>query len=253
MRSIIAVMTLVLMLLSTPSIHAQKTKKSGGKNPYVNEKFTAKDGTSIEYKIMAPKTIEDGRKYPLILALHGRGGSTAAAAKLASTELREKFPCFVMVPESTKDGNWVQSPRRAKKKKSSKAMLPAALEALDALIKKHPIDTNRIYVTGQSMGGVGTFGAISLRPKMFAAAIPVAGGWDPAEADKLKNIPIWVFHGDNDKVVPTQYSQDMVAALKEAGGSPKYTEFKGVGHSSWGRTYDSSDTWDWLFKQKKNQ
>ena len=91
MRSIIAVMTLVLMLLSTPSIHAQKTKKSGGKNPYVNEKFTAKDGTSIEYKIMAPKTIEDGRKYPLILALHGRGGSTAAAAKLASNELREKF------------------------------------------------------------------------------------------------------------------------------------------------------------------
>ena len=101
------------------------------------------------------------------------------------------------------------------------------------------------------MGGVGTFGAISLRPDFFAAAIPIAGGWDHSDASKIKHLPIWVFHGDSDKVVPTKYSQEMVAALKKAGGNPQYTEFKGVSHDSWNRTYDSEETWEWLFKQRK--
>lgn len=243
----------IAFLFSSSSIQAQRTIKREAEQPSAVEKFTAKDGTLINYKIQAPKTIEKGHNYPLVLALHGRGGSTAAAPKLSSDELRTKFPCYVMVPASTKEGNWVQSPRRTKKKQTTKAMLPAALEALDTLIKKYPIDTQRIYVTGQSMGGVGTFGAISLRPNFFAAAIPVAGGWDPSEAAKLKHIPIWVFHGDNDKVVPTKYSQDMVAALKKAGGNPKYTEFKEVGHNSWNRTYDAPETWEWLFRQRKNK
>lgn len=225
----------------------KKTLKKG----FSLEKFTAKDGTSIEYKILSPKTMESGRTYPLVLALHGRGGTTVAAPKLASDEFRTKFPCFVMVPESTKAGHWARP--AAAEKKTTKAMLPAALEALDAVIKKHPVDTQRIYVTGQSMGGGGTFGALSLRPNFFAAAVPVAGGWDPSEADRLKHVPIWVFHGDNDKRVLPKYSRDMVAALKKAGGDPKYTEFKGVGHNSWNRTYDSLATWQWLFKQQKNK
>ena len=252
MRPNVLLMLLMGFLFSGSSVQGQTSTKQNVKKPLEVKKFTATDGTVIEYKFMSPMKLEEGQKYPLVLALHGRGGNTAAAPKLGSDELRDKFPCFVMVPASTKAGNWVPSPRRTKKKQSTKPMLPAALEALDALIKKHPIDTERIYVTGQSMGGVGTFGAISLRPNFFAAAIPVAGGWDPSEAEKLKHIPIWVFHGDNDKVVPTKYSQDMVAALKEAGGNPKYTEFEKVGHNSWGRTYDSPETWEWLFSQRKN-
>ena len=249
--NILAIVCMAL-LFSCSSAEAQKSRKQEAKRPSSLKKFTAKDGTSIEYKIISPEAIEEGRKYPLVLALHGRGGNTAAAPKLASDELRTKFPCFIMVPESTKAGNWANPPKRTKRKQAIKAMLPAALEALDALIKKHPIDTQRIYVTGQSMGGVGTFGAISLRPDFFAAAVPIAGGWDPSEAAKLKDVPIWVFHGDQDKVVPTKYSQEMVTALKAAGGTPKYTEYKGVGHDSWSRTYDAAETWDWLFKQRKN-
>ena len=247
----IFVVILMALLFSSSSAQAQKPVKKEEKKPSSLKKFTAKDGTSIEYKILSPQKIESGNKYPLVLALHGRGGNTAAAPKLGSDELRTKFPCFVMVPESTKAGNWAKPAKRSKEKQTTKAMLPAALEALDALIKKHPIDTQRIYVTGQSMGGAGTFGALSLRPNLFAAAVPIAGGWDPSEADRLKHVPIWVFHGDNDNVVPTKYSQEMVAALKKAGGDPKYTEFKGVGHNSWDRTYDSLATWQWLFKQQK--
>ncbi len=101
------------------------------------------------------------------------------------------------------------------------------------------------------MGGAGTFGAMSLRPDIFAAAIPVAGGWDPKDAGKMNNIAIWVFHGDKDKVVPTDYSRTMVEAIKKAGGSPKYTEYEGVGHNSWSKAYASPETWEWLFQQKR--
>ena len=132
-------------------------------------------------------------------------------------------------------------------------MLPIALEAMDAFMKSHPVDRNRVYVTGQSMGGIGTFGALALRADTFAAAIPIAGGWDPKDAGKMKNVPIWVFHGDQDKRVPTQYSRDMVDAITKAGGKPKYTEYEGVGHDSWTTTYSAAETWDWLFKQNRNQ
>ena len=130
-------------------------------------------------------------------------------------------------------------------------MLPAALEAMDAFIEKHPIDPDRVYVTGQSMGGAGTFGAMFLRPNVFAAAIPVCGGWVPKDAGKMKNIATWVFHGDNDKVVPTDYIRNMVEAIKKSGGSPKYTEYEGVGHNSWSKAYASPATWKWLFQQTR--
>ena len=132
-------------------------------------------------------------------------------------------------------------------------MLPSALEAMAAFIEKHPIDPDRVYVTGQSMGGAGTFGAMFLRPDAFAAAIPVAGRWDPKDAGKMKNIAIGVFHGDQDKVVPTDYSRAMVDAIRKAGGSPKYTEYEGVGHNSWSETYASPETWKWLFQQERTR
>ena len=251
MRPNVLLILLMGLLFSGSFVQAQTSTKQNVKKPLELKKFTATDGTAIEYKFMSPMKLEEGQKYPLVLALHGRGGNTAAAPKLASDKLRAKFPCFVLVPESTKAGHWLTPKNRTQRKRPTKAMLPAALEALDAFIKKHPVDTERVYVTGQSMGGVGTFGAISLRPDFFAAAIPIAGGWDPSDASKIKHLPIWVFHGDRDKVVPTKYSQEMVAALKKAGGNPKYTEFKGVSHDSWNRTYDSEETWEWLFKQRK--
>lgn len=239
----------------------EKTRKSKSTAPtrnqhYVKHTFNAKDGTVIDYWIMSPANVEEGRKYPLVLALHGRGGSTVAATELGSNALREKFSCFVMAPASTADGHWARPTgfgKTRKKGRNTKAMLPAALEAMDALIEKHPIDPDRVYVTGQSMGGAGTFGAMFLRLDVFAAAIPVCGGWDPKDANKMKNIAIWVFHGDKDKVVPADYSRNMIAALRRAGGSPKHTEYEGVGHNSWSQTYASPETWEWLFQQRRTR
>lgn len=237
----------------------QNARKSKSTAPtrnehYVKHTFKAKDGTAIDYWIMSPTKIEEGRQYPLVLALHGRGGNTEAATALGSKALREQYACFVMAPASTSEGHWARPTgfgKIRKKGRNTKAMLPTALDAVSAFMEKHPIDSDRVYVTGQSMGGAGTYGAMFLRPDMFAAAVPVCGGWDPKDAGKMKDMAVWVFHGDNDKVVPTDYSRNMVEALKKAGGSPKYTEYQGVGHNSWSRTYESSETWKWLFQQKR--
>lgn len=246
-----AVLTIALLVASTVGGQQDKSKAPTGNKHFVKSTFKAGDGTGIDYWFMAPAKIDEGKKYPLVLALHGRGGNTTAATVLGSDGSREQYPCFVMAPASTKAGNWAVPGDVGKRK--VKAMLPAALEAMDAFIEKHPIDADRVYVTGQSMGGYGTFGAIAHRPDAFAAAIPVCGGWDAKDAGKMKHIAIWVFHGDKDKTVPTERSRIMVEALKAAGGSPKYTEYKGIGHNSWTKAYASPETWKWLFSQKRKK
>jgi predicted peptidase len=101
------------------------------------------------------------------------------------------------------------------------------------------------------MGGFGSFGAVALSPQTFAAAIPICGGWAPGDAAKMKDVALWVFHGDADGTVPVERSRSMVEALKQAGGSPKYTEFPGVGHNSWSKAYALPETWEWLFAQRR--
>ncbi len=114
-------------------------------------------------------------------------------------------------------------------------------------------DPVRLYVTGHSMGGVGTWGLIANHPEKFAAAIPVAGHWSPADAAKIANIAIWAFHGDEGEAVLVSGSRDMIDALKKKATlpEPKYTEFPGIGHGSAGPAYAMLDLWDWLFMQRK--
>jgi predicted peptidase len=126
------------------------------------------------------------------------------------------------------------------------------LELMDKVIDEYPINIKRIYVTGLSMGGFGTWDLISRIPERIAAAAPVCGGGDETQAAKLVNIPIWVFHGADDPVVPTDRSRHMVQAIKDAGGTKiKYTEYPGVGHGSWKPAYADPEFLKWMFKQKK--
>ncbi|HHK42169.1 MAG TPA: phospholipase [Planctomycetaceae bacterium] len=235
-------------------VRGRQTQAPTRSKHYERHTYKAKDGTSIDYWLMSPAEVQSGQKYPLVLALHGRGGTTTAATVLGSEKYRRQFPCFVIAPVSTRQGVWARARKTigsGNRKKAGKEMLPAAIEALESLLEKYPIDRDRIYVTGQSMGGFGTFGALVQRPDLFAAGIPVAGGWAVRDAEKIKDTPLWVFHGDKDNVVPTELSRNMVEAIRKAGGHPKYTEFAGVGHNSWSRAYASPRTWDWLFAQKR--
>jgi len=225
---------------------------------YKQLEFKSKEGVTLDYWLMKPAKVEKQKTYPLVLALHGRGGNTEAATVLGSAEMRTKHPCFVIAPAVTTAYNWaspkdLQTVKRGSRKVERKPRLPTVLEMLAAVTREYPVDPNRVYVTGQSMGGAGTFGAIATSPQTFAAAIPVCGGWDPADAEKMKNVAIWVFHGDSDRVVPTERSRAMVAAIKQAGGSPKYTEYPGVRHNSWTKTYAAASTWEWLFAQRRTK
>ncbi len=216
---------------------------------YQKHEFTGKESGKLSYWLMRPATIEPEKKYPLVLALHGRGGNTEAASVLGSDALRKDHPCFVLAPAATRAGVWAVPANLARLR--GQPQLPLALEALNKVMADHPIDPHRVYVTGQSMGGFGTYGALAASPQVFAAAMPICGGWDVTQAAKFKDIPLWAFHGDADTTVPVERSREMVESLKRAGGTPKYTEYAGVGHNSWSRTYASPETWQWLFAQKR--
>jgi predicted peptidase len=128
--------------------------------------------------------------------------------------------------------------------------MPELVEMLEAVIREHGGDSQRVYVTGQSMGGVGTWGLIAAHPDRFAAAVPVCGLWNPEDAARMKSVAVWAFHGAEDPTVPVGGSRDMIAALKSAGASPRYTEYPGVGHSSWPQAYATTEMWEWMFSQR---
>ncbi|MEM9481591.1 MAG: prolyl oligopeptidase family serine peptidase, partial [Verrucomicrobiota bacterium] len=120
------------------------------------------------------------------------------------------------------------------------------------LIERAPVDRNRIYLCGFSMGGYGTWGLLAREPELFAAGIPVAGGGSPNNGPKIKDIPIWAFHGENDDSVKVDQSRNLVKAIEDAGGSKvKYTEFKGEGHLISGKVFSDEETHEWLFEQAK--
>lgn len=224
--------------------------------------FTGADGGKLNYRLLKPKDYDPNRKYPLVLFLHGageRGDDNAkqlvhGANDFASDEVMAKYPAFFVAPQCPTGQKWVEvdwgadSHTMPKEPSQPLGLTKAALAALE---KEFSIDADRVYVTGLSMGGYGSWDAIQRWPKVFAAAAPVCGGGDPAGAKAMASIPIWAFHGSADTAVKPQRSRDMIAAIKAAGGSPKYTEYPGVGHNSWAQTYSNPEFYAWLFAQKR--
>jgi dienelactone hydrolase len=127
----------------------------------------------------------------------------------------------------------------------------AVIAALEDTLQREPIDPARISLTGLSMGGYGSWDLAARMPERFAAVLPICGGGDEATAAKIKDLPIWCFHGDADTAVRVERSRTMIEALRAAGGAPKYSELAGVGHDSWTPAYRDPDVLAWLFAQKK--
>jgi predicted peptidase len=127
---------------------------------------------------------------------------------------------------------------------------------LDDVMKEYKADASRVYLTGLSMGGYGTWSLAAAHPEKWAAIAPICGGVRDAAAvtataEKIKDIPCWCFHGGADPTVKPEKSREMIEAIKKAGGSPKYTEYPGVGHNSWEKAYATPELWTWLAEQKK--
>lgn len=214
-------------------------------HPYVSDD----EKVSFAYYFLAPEKIEDGEKYPLILVLHERSGHAFGAYILADQILKKNMKAFVVMPSMPERiDNWSKKAFDGEDKRP----IDHVARLVKKLIAEKQVDPARVYVTGYSMGGFGTFAMLANYPDLFAAGIPVCGGWDVPDAPKFKDKPLWVFHGVEDDNVPVQYSRDMVTAIMQAGGHPQYTEYPGVGHASWLYAYREPDIWDWLLKQSLN-
>jgi predicted peptidase len=251
-------------------LFALASAQTGALNPEMEkllEKQTfTKGAANLPYRMLKPDgyTQAGTNRYPLVIFLHGigeRGTDNRRQLRNGVEELvtdasRKKHPCFLVVPQCPRDKLWCEVTPTGTRPNLPLAQSPTepaalVLELIDAVCKEYRVDTDRIYLTGVSQGGYGTWDLIAREPALFAAAMPVCGGGDPAQAEKLTELPIWAFHGDEDPLVPVERSRDMIAAIKHAGGEPKYTEYKGVGHESWTPTYKNVDVLEWLFRQKK--
>lgn len=233
-------------------------------NDLLEKREFKKGKATLLYRLMKPATVAEKTSYPLVIFLHGageRGNDNTAQIKhgvgdFASAANREKYPCFLIAPQCPRDRWWVDGTRPSRKPVASdRASEPGALvlALIDELVKEFPIDRERIYLTGLSMGGYGTWELLCRKPELFAAGMPICGGGDVKRADKLAKIPIWVFHGDKDTAVPVARSREMVEEIKKAGGEPKYTEYPGVGHDSWTQSYRNPDVLAWLFAQRRTK
>jgi len=224
--------------------------------PYKEEVF--------KYQLLRPAKVEPGKVYPLVFFLHGageRGDDNRVQLKylpdyMAEPKMREAYPCFLIAPQCRKGKQWVNAPWGAKKStpmaEKPSDQLQVAIRILEGAMRDLPVDRKRIYLTGLSMGGYGTWELAMRHPDWFACAAPLCGGGDERGAKRLVGLPIWAFHGGKDGVVPTVRSQVMTAAIREAGGTVKYTELEGMGHGIWNHVYrDPKGVIPWMFQQVK--
>lgn len=207
----------------------------------------------MRYRLFKPLNFDPAKTYPLVLSLHGGGprrrfedllepfspGFAYGLGRLVSPDTQTRHAAFVVAPWSG-GGGWDANNLRL------------VMDILAALRAEYKLDTNRFYLTGQSMGGHGTWALLAARPEVFAAAIPVCGWGEPATARVIKNIPIWAIHGDADSIVPVAGSRNIVQAMEMAGGKPIYWEYQRASHAATAeRAYCEPGLIDWLFAQAK--
>lgn len=223
--------------------------------------YKTDDGRTMNYCRREMNWDQPG-KAAVLLFLHGageRGNDNEKQLFHGAREVTEwcqknKIKVLLIFPQCPAGKQWVDTPWNAPSHTipAESESMKLAMEVLDAEINEGNIDKDRVYISGISMGGFGTWDAISRYPEKFAAAFPVCGGADLAMAEKVKNIPIRTYHGDSDTVVLTKRTREMVAAVKAAGGTKiSYVEVPKCGHNSWSPAFAEEKNWAWLFEQKK--
>ena len=217
---------------------------------------SVQDGSaSLPYRLFEPSGSAAGQKLPLVLFLHGMGErgtdnvkQTTWMSGLVHATQSGPYASYVLAPQIDPNG-WFRS--FSNKPTESMAL---TIKALKQVMSSENVDTSRVYVTGLSMGGMGTWDILDREPGLFAAAVPMSGGGDKRTAAAIKDTPIWAFHGGSDPIVSVDDTRGMIDALRAAGGSPRYTEIAGAGHAIWNDVYaDASNTlYPWLFAQSRD-
>lgn len=216
-------------------------------------KSETREQSSLKARLFMPTATDSTKKYPLVIYLHGGGprkdfdhllegeapGFAYGIGRFVSSEMQAEHPCFVLAPWSGPQG-WDEKNRRL------------ILGMIAKLQTEFRLDAHRIYLTGQSMGGYGTWALVTEHPDLFAAAIPICGGGNPAFAAKAKAVPIWAFHGTPDSLVPVNETRGMVRALTTERGNIRYWEYESGSHAGTAeRAYCEPELVTWLFQQSK--
>jgi predicted peptidase len=234
-----------LLVLSFSISKGAKPNKTAPSNAprQTEESFQPKDDSQgYRYLLYKPSSKPSKGKWPLLVFLHGRGerGNNLNLVKKhgpAKIVESKDLPFIVASPQCPRTDLWWK---------------PEIVTGMvDDLLQKHPIDPDRVYLTGLSQGGFGTWATAAEYPKKFAAIAPVCGGGKTEWAKKYGSLPIWNFHGDADKVVPVRLSRVLVEAIKKAGGKIKHTEYPGVRHDSWTKTYRNPKLYEWFLSHSQ--
>lgn len=236
-------------------------------SPFVPGSVTIERGSSLPFQLLTPpvdaEQPEDG--WPLVVFLHGageRGDDNQAQLRhfperMATPEYRERFPCYLLAVQCPEGGLWTEIDWRSeagqRQEPEPAAPMQAVIAAVESLVAEQPIDLTRIYLTGLSMGGFGSWDLAARKPDWFAAVAPICGGGDPDVADAYKGLPIWAWHDEGDPVVPVSLSRKMVKAAEEAGAVVAYEETTGQGHASWVPAYAADKIPAWMFEQRREE
>jgi predicted peptidase len=253
----------LLIVLQSPAILAQDLSL------YEKRTFTSSKGQALPYRILFPENYDRTKKYPLIIVLHGggeRGNDNEkqlmhGARLFLTEENRKNYPAIIVFPQCPAESYW----GNVKIDRSTSPLtltfdyslpetpaLHAAMELTKSLISNESVNKTQVYITGLSMGGMGTFEAVYRYPKLFAAAVPICGGGDAARYDKrVTKTPFRIFHGSVDAVVAVKHSQQMVERLKKLNANVSYIEYPGVNHNSWDNAFAEPDFLRWMIQYKK--
>ena len=211
------------------------------------KKFSFNITFQMEYLLFLPESYaqSNNQKFPLIFFLHGAGerGSDLDSVKRHGipkiVETNPDFPFIAVSPQCPEDSWWTSE-------------LHTINGLIEEIVEKYQVDTSRIYLTGLSMGGFGTWSLASMYPERFAAIAPVCGGGEVSQILRsLAEMPIWTFHGQKDDVIPFSRSEEIVVALKKNGSSIKFTIYPEAGHDSWTKTYDNPELYKWFLKHSR--
>lgn len=240
---------------------------AGDKASFLKKQFTTKSGYKLNYRVLYPLNYNPEQTYPVILFLHGAGerGSDNEAQLLhggnmfASYENQAKYPAIIIAPQCPEQKTWA-SYKHPKDNDGKRFFPPAASitpemsavkELLDEYIAKGIVDTKRIYITGLSMGGMGTFDLVCRYPDLFAAASPICGGANYQRLANYKGRTAFsIYHGDSDRTVNVEWSRDAYKALQEAQAEVRYKEYPGVDHNSWDNAFAEPDYIGWMYQHK---
>jgi predicted peptidase len=197
---------------------------------------------------------QPGQKFPLVMFMHGSTGGSYGAKYLIAPPMNTEYPAFVFVPVLEEGNLWALKPEGTQNlpdKMGDNRALPDMVRIIQRLAALYPVDTDRIYAIGCSLGGIGAYGAARYFPDVFAAAVPISGEWNPLDAPGMTKIPMLIMHGARDTLLPASNSAEMAEMIKSYGGRVYYAEFPSMSHNCPAPELYSDKVWAWLFSKKR--